>query len=172
MERNPDLILMSRAVQVDVQVAADLSNVPANSDIQNWLEQVIAHVGADTARDVEISVKIVGEEEGRALNRQFREQDRATNVLSFPLAEAGVADPPPELPLALGDIVICGPVVAREASEQGKESADHWAHLLVHGALHLMGYDHETAAEAQEMEKLETRILALGGVENPYRSLD
>ncbi len=163
---------MSRPVQVDVQVAADLSNVPAKSDIQNWLEQVIAQVGADTARDVEISVKIVDEAEGRELNKRFRQQDNATNVLSFPLADASIEDLQIDSPLALGDIVICGPVVAREASEQGKKSSDHWAHLLVHGALHLFGYDHETDQVAQEMETLEARILALGGVDNPYETRD
>ena len=163
---------MSYPVQVDVQVASGLSNVPAESDIQNWLEQVVGHVGAGTGRRVEISVRIVDEAEGRALNKQFREQDSATNVLSFPLSDAEVSEPPADLPLALGDIVICEPVVAREASEQGKKDSDHWAHLLVHGALHLMGYDHETDDEAREMESLEARILALGGIENPYESRD
>jgi probable rRNA maturation factor len=163
---------MAHPVQVDVQVAADLSNVPAKSDIQGWLEQVIAHVDTDTARDLEISVKIVDEAEGRALNQRFRQQDKATNVLSFPLVDESIRNLQVDTPLALGDIVICGPVVVREASEQGKNSADHWAHLLVHGALHLFGYDHETAAEAQEMETLEARILALGGVENPYETRD
>ncbi len=159
-------------VQVDVQVAADLSDVPAESDIRDWLAKVVAHVGAGTRRNIEISVRIVDETEGRALNRQYRDQDHATNVLSFPASEADLKEPPPELPLALGDIVICGPVAAREASEQRKKAADHWAHLLVHGALHLMGYDHETDQEAREMEALEARILALGGVENPYKSQD
>jgi probable rRNA maturation factor len=163
---------MSRAVQVDVQVAADLSSVPEKSEIQTWLEQVIAQVGTDTDRDVEISVKIVDEVEGQELNRRFRQQESATNVLSFPLADASLKDVAIDSPLALGDIVICEPVVAREASEQGKRNADHWAHLLVHGALHLMGYDHETDIEAQEMETLEARILALGGVENPYETRD
>ena len=163
---------VTREIQVDVQVAADLSSVPAKSDIQNWLEQVIAHVGTDMARDVEISVKIVDEAEGRALNQRFRQQDKATNVLSFPLADESIKDLQVDTPLALGDIVICGPIVAREASEQGKKSADHWAHLLVHGALHLFGYDHETDDDAQEMETLEVRILALGGVENPYETRD
>jgi probable rRNA maturation factor len=161
---------MSHAVQVDVQVAADVSNVPEESDIQNWLEQVIAHVGSDTASGFEISVKIVDEAEGRALNKQFRKKDSATNVLSFPLLDAALAGLPAEMPLALGDIVICGPVVAREASEQGKNSSDHWAHMLVHGALHLFGYDHETDQEAQEMEMLEARILAVGGIDNPYET--
>jgi probable rRNA maturation factor len=161
---------MPRPVQVDVQVAANVSNVPADSDIRNWLEQVIAEVGSDTARSIEISVKIVDEAEGRALNRQFRQKDSATNVLSFPLLDADLPELPAELPLAMGDIVICAPVVAREASEQGKNSLDHWAHMLVHGALHLFGYDHETDVDAQEMEMLEARILAAGGVGNPYET--
>lgn len=157
-------------VQVDVQVAADVSNVPADSDIQNWLEQVVAEVAGDTERGIEISVRIVDEAEARELNRQYREKDSATNVLSFPLTDAGLKDLPADLPLALGDIVICGPVVAREASEQDKDNSDHWAHMLVHGALHLFGYNHETDREAEEMEQLEARILALGGVENPYET--
>ena len=163
---------MTQQVQVDVQVAAAVSNVPARSDIQAWLEQVIAHVGRDTKRNVEVSVRIVDETEGRILNNQFRQQDRATNVLSFPLAAESLTDLPDELPLTLGDIVICGPLVAREASEQGKESADHWAHMLVHGALHLFGYDHETDEQAVEMETLEASILADGGVGNPYEARD
>jgi probable rRNA maturation factor len=169
-EKNPDLTLMSSDIQVDVQVAANVSNVPTDSDIRNWLEQVIAQVGNDTSRSIEISVKIVDEVEGRALNRQFRQKDNATNVLSFPLLDADLPELPAELPLAMGDIVICASVVAREASEQGKNSSDHWAHMLVHGALHLFGYDHETESQAQEMEMLEARILAVGGVENPYET--
>ena len=161
---------MPHPVQIDVQVAADLPDVPAKSDIENWLEHVFAHVGTGTARSVEISVKIVDEAEGRALNRQYRKMDSATNVLSFPLMDENLKDLAHELALSLGDIVICGPVVAREASEQGKNCADHWAHLLVHGALHLCGYDHETDREAQKMESIEARILALGGVENPYEN--
>jgi probable rRNA maturation factor len=169
-EKKPDLTLMSSDIQVDVQVAANVSNVPTDSDIRNWLEQVIAQVGNDTSRSIEISVKIVDEVEGRALNRQFRQKDNATNVLSFPLLDADLPELPAELPLAMGDIVICASVVAREASEQGKNSSDHWAHMLVHGALHLFGYDHETESQAQEMEMLEARILAVGGVENPYET--
>ena len=90
---------MTQQVQVDVQVAAAVSNVPARSDIQAWLEQVIAHVGRDTKRNVEVSVRIVDETEGRILNNQFRQQDRATNVLSFPLAAESLTDLPDELPL-------------------------------------------------------------------------
>ncbi len=163
---------MSDQVQLEVQVAADLPGSPDESYIRNWLEKTIAHVGTGTHRTIEISVKIVDESEGRALNRQYRDRDCATNVLSFPSADTGLNDPPADLPLALGDIVICGPVVAREASDQGKRESDHWAHLLVHGALHLMGYDHDSDSEAREMETLEAGILALGGVENPYETRD
>lgn len=168
--KNPDLTPMPGDIQVDVQVAANDCDVPAATEIQNWLERVIAHIANGTARNIEISVRIVDEAEGRALNKQFRDKDSATNVLSFPLLDAGLGEPPAGLPLALGDIVICGPIVAREASEQGKNSSDHWAHLLVHGALHLFGYDHETEQEAQAMEILEARILAVGGIENPYET--
>lgn len=163
---------MSHPVQVDVQLATDLVDVPAESVVRDWVEKVIEHVGTDTERELEISVRIVDEQEGRALNRRYRDQDKATNVLSFAAPEAGISNPPPGLPLALGDIVICGPIVVREASDQGKTSSDHWAHLLVHGALHLLGYDHETDSDARQMEMLEAGILALGGVENPYKSRD
>ena len=169
-EKTPDLISCAHPVHVDVQVATDVSDGPAESDIQSWLEQVVSQVASDTTRSIEISVRIVDEAEGRALNKQFREKDSATNVLSFPLLDAGLVGLPDEMPLALGDIVICGPVVAREASEQGKNCSDHWAHMLVHGALHLFGYNHETDVEAQEMEMLEARILAVGGVQNPYET--
>jgi probable rRNA maturation factor len=168
--KNPDSNLCAHPVQVDVQVAVGVGDVPDVSVIQNWLEQVIAQVADETERTIEVSVKIVDEAEGRALNKQFRDKDGATNVLSFPLADAGLKQLAAEIPLALGDIVICGPVVAREASEQGKDSSDHWAHMLVHGALHLFGYVHETDQEAQEMELLEARILADGGVDNPYEA--
>lgn len=167
--KKPDLNFAGQPVQVDVQVAEEISDAPAQSDIQWWLEQVVAQVESDTTRQVEVSVRIVDEVEGRELNKQFRDVAGATNVLSFPLLDAAM---PAELPLALGDIVICGPVVAREATEQGKSNSDHWAHMLVHGALHLFGYDHETDEQAQEMETLEARILALGGVENPYECRD
>ena len=163
---------MGEPVQIDIQVAAGVSNVPAESEIRHWLERVLVQVGTDTSRVVEISVRIVDEVEGRTLNNQFRHKDNATNVLSFPLSDAEMKELPNESPLALGDIVICEPVVAREADQQGKDRADHWAHLVVHGALHLFGYDHETDEQANDMESLEARILALGGVENPYKSQD
>ena len=117
-------------------------------------------VGAALENAAEIAVRIVGEEEGRALNRQFRRKDYATNVLTFDYART---------PMVMADIVLCGPVVQREAIEQGKSLKDHYAHLLVHGTLHAQGYDHETSErDAFEMEALEILLLASLGVPNPY----
>ena len=111
-----------------------------------------------------LAVRIVDEEEGRALNARWRDRDRPTNVLSFP------ADLPPELELPLlGDLVLCAPVVAREAVEQNKSLEEHYAHLLVHGTLHAQGWDHETSAEdADEMESYETAIMQELGFADPY----
>ena len=107
-----------------------------------------------------VTVRLVGAAEGRRLNRDYRGRDRPTNVLSFPY------DPGP--PLA-GDLVLCAPVIAREAEDQGKPLGDHYAHLLVHGALHLRGFDHAGDAEAARMEALESGILHALGVPDPYR---
>ena len=157
---------MTAAIAIDIQIASTVDSVPDEKAIQSWLDDVVKSAGDDTRR--EISVRIVDEEEARALNNQYRQQDKATNVLSFPAVAADEIGLPPELSQALGDIVICGPVVEREAAEQNKELASHWAHLLVHGALHLLGYDHETDEEADVMETLETRILASRGIADPY----
>jgi probable rRNA maturation factor len=112
------------------------------------------------ARDAEITLRIVGQAEGLALNQSYRAQDHATNVLTFDYAQS---------PLVLADLVLCAPVVAREAKEQGKTLAAHYAHLLVHGTLHAQGWDHETStADAEEMEAYEVAILAGLGLKNPY----
>jgi probable rRNA maturation factor len=117
-------------------------------------------VGLALAGPAEIAVRIVGEAEARALNRQFRGKDYPTNVLTFDYARA---------PVVMADLVLCGPVVAREAREQGKTLEAHYAHLLVHGALHAQGYDHETnERDALEMEALEILLLAAAGYPNPY----
>jgi probable rRNA maturation factor len=159
---------MTVPVEIDIQVASTVDSVPDEAAIQSWLEDVINNVGGDSGSSREISVRIVDEEEGHTLNKQYREQDKATNVLSFPAVGPSESELPVELSHSLGDIVICGPVVEREAAEQSKEIGSHWAHLLVHGALHLLGYDHETEKDAAEMEQLETRILAARGVDDPY----
>jgi len=113
------------------------------------------------ALNAEITVRIVGEEEGRELNKGYRKKDYATNVLTFDYAQE---------PVVMADLVLCAPVVAREAKEQGKTLAAHYAHLLVHGALHAQGWDHETSkADAEEMEAFEVEILSGLGIKNPYR---
>lgn len=110
--------------------------------------------------DAEITVRIVGEEEGRELNKSYRKKDYATNVLTFDYAQE---------PVVMADLVLCAPVVAREAKDQGKTLAAHYAHLLVHGTLHAQGWDHETSeADAEEMEAYEVAILAGLGFKNPY----
>ncbi|HUB91939.1 MAG TPA: rRNA maturation RNase YbeY [Dyella sp.] len=138
------------------------AGIPSPISFRRWVEAALA--GARRRRPAELSIRIVGTREGRTLNRTYREKDYATNVLSFPV------DLPPgvRLPL-LGDIAICAPVVRREAAEQGKPEAHHWAHLTVHGVLHLLGYDHIEEAEAASMEALETRILKGLGISNPYQ---
>ena len=124
---------------------------PAN--VRRW-------VGIALNEAAEIAVRIVGEEEARALNKQFRRKDYATNVLTFDYART---------PMVMADIVLCGPVVEREAAQQGKALKDHYAHLLVHGTLHAQGYEHETSErDALEMETLEILLLAALGVRNPY----
>jgi len=152
--------------QLDVAVGyatASRKGIPAAASFRHWVE--VALKGARRRKATEVSIRIVDAEEGHALNRQYRGRDYATNVLSFE------ADLPPGVNLPLiGDLVICAPVVAREAAEQGKKPNDHWAHLTIHGTLHLLGYDHIEDGEAEEMEALETRILKGLGIADPYLS--
>jgi len=152
-------------VQVDVQIASEAESVPQLEEIKDWIVAAIAEVGSACSR--EVSVRIVDEDEGRSLNREYRNKDYATNVLSF-AAGAATSSLPPEVPTALGDIVICGPIVEKEAAAQNKDVANHWGHLLVHGTLHLLGHDHEDDQDAAVMEALETRILTGKGAPNPY----
>ena len=145
-------------LQVDIQRACSESTAD-DEDIESWIAAALEH----RRHDAEVSVRLVTEEEMTALNHQYRGRDSSTNVLSFP------ADLPVDLehPL-LGDIVICPAVVAREAAEQGKSEQQHWAHMLVHGCLHLLGYDHIDPQDAELMESLETTILKSLGCPCPY----
>jgi probable rRNA maturation factor len=152
---------MSAAVTVSVGYAASRKGVPAAASFRQWVEAALR--GAKRRKATELSIRIVDSKEGRTLNRDYRGKDYATNVLSFPVE----LPPGVNLPL-IGDLVICAPVVAREAMEQGKPSRHHWAHMTVHGVLHLIGYDHIDDQEAEQMEALETRILAGLGIDDPY----
>ena len=151
---------------VDVQVACDGGGVPSGQDIHDWIEAALQQSGRSPGGKVELAVRIVDAEEMRTLNNHYRQQDKATNVLSFPAgAMAGL---PGDASRLLGDVVVCASVVAAEANAQGKAMADHWCHMLVHGTLHLLGFDHETVTEAAKMEALEAEILASRNVTDPY----
>ena len=150
--------------QVDVQLACDDEGIPHADVIAAWVQRAIE--AATEAQNLEVSIRVVATDEIRSLNRDYRGKDKATNVLSFPAGPMNGL--PEEVPQLLGDIVVCATVVADEAAAQGKALQDHWAHMLVHGTLHLLGYDHEDDADAQEMESLEARILADQGVTDPY----
>ena len=135
-----------------VQYAYDSTDLPDIAQFRKWAKNALRI-------DAEIAVRIVDEEEGRALNRDYRGKDYATNVLTFPLAEE---------PCLMGDIILCAPVVAAEAAAQRKPLHAHYAHLTVHGVLHLHGYDHEIEAQAELMETLETEIVTKLGYPDPY----
>jgi len=147
--------------QLSVSYAVPRAGLPSSASFRRWVAAALA--GARRRKPAELAIRIVNAAEGQALNRDYRGKDYATNVLSFP------AELPPGVNLPLiGDLAICAPVVAREAAEQGKLPRDHWAHLTVHGTLHLLGYDHLEDTEADAMEALETRILAGLGIPDPY----
>ena len=160
----------SKNVSVDLQVACHVDSIPLKTEIHEWLEQAFQANERNTSRQCNVAVRIVAEDESRKLNKQFRHQNKATNVLAFPAAGPdGTTDLLENEIQALGDLVICGPLLEQEAEEQGKNPTDHWGHLLVHGMLHLLGYDHDSPSQAIEMETMEKRILADRGIDNPYR---
>lgn len=159
----------SHSIQVTVDAATWRNAV---TDLDRVCEQAVlaaiqGHEGA-LPGPVEVSLLLTDDARVRELNRAWRGQDRPTNVLSFPALAAGETVPP-GMPVLLGDVVLAFETVAREAAAQGKEVGAHTSHLLVHGVLHLLGHDHEDEAEADEMEALETAILARLGVADPYR---
>ena len=148
-------------IELDLQLATEAGYLPAEAQLRRWVELALHQRTADS----ELTIRLVDAEEGQELNRTYRHKDYATNVLSFP---AEVPDGLLDIPL-LGDLVICVPVVEREAREQNKALEAHWAHLVIHGCLHLLGYDHIDDEEAEEMEGLERQLLAELGYPDPYR---
>ena len=147
-------------LMIDLQIANSFGQVPDKEKFQLWAN---AAGEACACNDRELAIRVTNIEESAELNERYRHKTGPTNVLSFPFE-----DPPGIVTEILGDLVICAPVVQREADEQGKLQEAHWAHMLVHGVLHLCGYDHIDASEADEMEKLETAILAGLGYPPPY----
>lgn len=150
--------------EVEVQVALEMAGLPTVTEFRRWVDAALAEAGH--AQDAEVVIRIVNEAESASLNRTYRHKAGATNVLSFPFeAPVGVSVD------LLGDIVLCAPVVVREAVEQQKSLPAHWAHLAIHGVLHLLGHEHQDATQAEAMEQLESRILAGLGYPDPYREI-
>jgi len=141
--------------------------IPGKEQLKLWVSRAIESIGANKEKSGQMTVRIVNEEEITRLNSEYRHKDYATNVLSFPFTQ------PPGIPEeesinSLGDLVICAAVVNREAEEQHKSVTAHWAHMVVHGTLHLLGYDHQDDEEAKTMEAVEKNVLEELGFDNPY----
>lgn len=152
----PNFIDVQRALELDT---IEEHSLPTDQQIHDWLDLLLNELQPGS----ELTVRIVDEEEMSELNAEYRHKTGSTNVLSFPVDE--------ELPLPvplLGDLVICAAVVVREAQQQGKPVLSHWAHMIVHGCLHLLGYDHIDSADAEKMENQEIFFLARLGISNPY----
>lgn len=155
-------------LHIDLQYSNTLNQalafIPEKKLIRKWMKESFKQQHKrELHNSLELSLRIVDTKESAQLNKQYRNKNKATNVLSFP------ADVPDMIePVLLGDLVICQPLVDQEAMKQGKTSESHWAHLVVHGCLHLLGYDHIEEHEADEMEKLEISILKKFNITNPY----
>jgi len=150
--RKPAAIGRVPALSLHVQYAATGGNLPTRSQFRRWARAALM-------QDARITLRVTGAAEARVLNRRYRQRDYATNVLTFVLSEA--------TPLE-GDVALCAPVIAREARAQGKLLAAHYAHLTIHGVLHLQGYDHQRPAQAARMERIESAIMSKLGYPDPY----
>lgn len=151
---------MTRAAPaIGVSYGVPRRGLPAAASFRRWAALALGARGGAA----ELSIRVVSAPEGRRLNREYRGKDYATNVLSFPVEWPGGVS----LPL-LGDVVLCAPVIAREARAQGKARADHYAHLTVHAVLHLLGHDHQRPTQARRMERLEIQLLESIGISDPY----
>ncbi len=153
-------------IDIDVQLATDETPVPAGADFEAWVAAAMQAAGC--RRDGELAIRLVGSEEGSQLNHDWRDKPDPTNVLAFPPPDLAAAGLPDELPAEFGDLVICLPVVLREAAEQHKAPLAHLAHLVVHGTLHLLGHTHDAEADTVRMEGLETAVLVALGFPEPY----
>lgn len=152
------------SIEVDLQLVSDDAGIPSESLFIQWCEAAILPY----KESAELTIRVVDEEEGLALNSAYRQKDYATNVLSFPV---DLPDELLDIPL-LGDLIICAPVVKKEAEEQHKTIEAHWAHLVTHGCLHLLGFDHEDQEDAIEMESIEQTILMKQGYPDPYQEVN
>ena len=153
------------ALELDLQIACEAPSLPTESEFTAWVRAALDAAGYTAPADMptEMTIRVVDAAESRDLNHSYRGKDKPTNVLSFPF------EGPEDVPLALlGDLVICAPVVAQESQEQHKTERAHWAHMVIHGTLHLLGFDHIEADDATEMETLEVQILSKLGFADPY----
>ena len=152
--------------ELEIQRATTSINTPDDNQFQFWINAIDVQQDKSFA----LSIRIVEEPEARQFNREYRNRDYATNILSFPV-ELPEGLPSHVRQTLLGDLLICAPVVAREAREQNRPEVDHWAHLTVHGILHLLGYDHKQDEAALVMESLEKEILNKLGISDPYQDI-
>ena len=144
---------------LDIQIISQSKQLPEQEQFQNWVDAVLN----DESQDAEFVIRIVDEAEMIQFNEQYRDKKGSTNILSFPFeAPEGIDSH------LLGDMLVCAPVVEKEAQQQNKELNHHWAHMIVHGVLHLLGYDHVDDQDAEEMEALEIKILKKIKIKNPY----
>lgn len=149
---------------LEIQLASSAEHLPTSAQLQCWVDAALSGL----SQDAEIVIRIVDSVESAELNQHYRHKQGATNILSFPV---DFADLPEAVDInLLGDLVVCAPVLAQEACEQGKYIYDHWAHIIIHGVLHLLGYDHIDEEEAEFMENKEIAILAKLNIANPYAS--
>lgn len=149
--------------KLEVQLASTASDQPRQQQLQHWVDHALKQAQGDT----EIVIRIVDADESQQLNQRYRQQDKATNVLSFPFqTPLGISTD------LLGDLVICAPIMATEAEQQNKTAEAHWAHIVIHGVLHLLGFDHIEHQDAQRMESEEIKILHSLGFANPYTEED
>jgi probable rRNA maturation factor len=146
------------ATSIDLQNDAGFASIPTVEQFELWVDASLR----ESYRQLEQTICIVDEASSRELNRRYRGKDSATNVLAF-VADSDLLEYD-----CLGDLVVCAPIVQTQAHEQGKEVAAHWAHLVIHGMLHLQGFDHQYAAQTADMEALEVEILDILGYTNPY----
>ncbi|MCG8672918.1 MAG: rRNA maturation RNase YbeY [Pseudomonadales bacterium] len=152
-------------IELDLQIASEDDDVPEPEQFNQWVSSalILGHYDANPELPIEITIRIVDRTESQTLNNTYRQKDKPTNVLSFPF------ESPDEIPLQLlGDLVICAPIVREEATEQHKSLQSHWAHMVIHGCLHLIGFDHIEESDADIMESLETRIMDGLGYADPY----
>lgn len=145
---------------LDIQIVSTSKKLPDNQHFQTWVDTVLNH----PKDDIEIVIRVVDETESAKLNQQYRHKDAPTNVLSFPFEV-----PEPITSPLLGDLVICAPVIEQQAIQQQKPLLHHWAHIVIHGVLHLCGYDHINDTEAEEMEAKEIALLKKLNINNPYQ---